>query len=203
VAPVYKLSTSRLSSRTSYSSMLAGNAAFLPTDFESIATVTVGSGGTSTITFSSIPSTYAHLQIRGILRASRNDAADGIIIQYNGDTASNYSSHYVRGSGSSVGAGSGANQSSMPIQDAMVGQTGGANMFGTVIIDILDYANTNKYKTQRSLGGNDRNGAGYIDFSSGNWRNTNAITSIDIKALYGTGFAQHSHIALYGIKAGA
>jgi hypothetical protein len=72
-------------------------------------------------------------------------------------------------------------------------------LFGTVIIDILDYANTNKYKTQRSLGGNDRNGAGYIDFSSGNWRNTNAITSIDIKALYGTGFAQYSHFALYGI----
>jgi hypothetical protein len=199
---VYKLSANSVKNgRTIYGSMLAGNTAFLPTDFESIATVSVGSGGTSTITFSSIPSTYAHLQIRGILRASRNDAADGIIIQYNGDTASNYSSHFVRGEGASAGAGSGVNQSSMSIQDTMPGQTSAANLFGTVIIDILDYANTNKYKTQRSLGGNDRNGAGYIDFSSGNWRNTNAITSIDIKALYGTGFAQYSHFALYGIKA--
>jgi hypothetical protein len=179
--------------------LLVGNTAFDPAAMDSIATVTVGAGGSATITFSSIPSTYAHLQIRGILRASRNDAADGIIIQYNGDTASNYSSHFVRGEGSSVGAEGLANQSSMRIQDTMPGQTSAANLFGTVIIDILDYANTNKYKTQRSLGGNDRNGAGYIDFSSGNWRNTNAITSIDIKALYGTGFAQYSHFALYGI----
>ena len=162
--------------------------------------ITVGSAGASSVTFSNIPGTYTHLQIRGILRASRNDAADGIIVQYNGDTASNYSSHFVRGQGSSVGAEGVANQSSMRIQDTMPGQTSAANLFGTVIIDILDYANTNKYKTQRSLGGNDRNGAGYIDFSSGNWRNTNAITSIDIKPLYGTGFAQYSSFALYAVK---
>ncbi len=55
-------------------SLLAGNAYFQPTAYESIATTTVGAGGTSTITFSSIPSTYTHLQIRGI---GRSDAASG------------------------------------------------------------------------------------------------------------------------------
>lgn len=171
-----------------------------PTAFESIATVTVGSGGSAEISLTSIPATYTHLQIRAILRASRNDAADGIKVQYNSDTASNYSYHFLRGEGSSIASSGGANLSSMDIQDSMVGQTGGANMFGAVIIDILDYANTNKYKTERSIGGHDRNGAGYIDFGSGNWRNTNAITSIQIKPLYGSGFAQYSDIALYGIK---
>jgi hypothetical protein len=171
-----------------------------PGYFESIATVVVGSAGQSTITFSNIPQNYTHLQIRAILRASRNDTADGIIVQYNGDTASNYSSHFLRGEGASAGAGGGGSLTSMQIQDTMVGQTSTTGMVGVVIIDILDYANTNKFKTQRSLGGNDRNGAGYIDFSSGSWRNTNAVTSIDIKALYGTGFAQTSHIALYGIR---
>lgn len=179
-------------------SSISGN--LYSASYDSIATTTVGAGGTSTITFSSIPAGYTHLQIRGILRASRNDAADGIIIQYNGDTASNYSSHFLRGEGASAGAEGVANQSSMRIQDTMAGQTSAANLFGTVIIDILDYSNTNKNKTQRSLGGNDRNGAGYIDFSSGNWRNTNAITSISINALYGTGFAQYTSVALYGIK---
>lgn len=137
-----------------------------------------------------------------MLRASRNDVADGITVQYNGDTNANYSTHFLRGEGVSAGAGGGGNTTRMDIQDVMVGQTGGANLFGSVIIDVLDYANTNKYKTQRSIGGNDRNGAGYIDFSSGSWRNANAaITSITINPLYGTGFAQYTSVALYGIKA--
>jgi hypothetical protein len=45
VTPVYKLSASSVTGRTNYGSMLAGNPAFVDTDFESIATVTVGSGG--------------------------------------------------------------------------------------------------------------------------------------------------------------
>lgn len=167
---------------------------------EPIATTLVDSSGTNQITFNDIPQTYKHLHLRAILRASRNDTADGISILYNGDIASNYSSHYLRGEGASAGAGGGGSLSKMDIQDTMVGQTGGSNIFGAVIIDILDYANTNKYKTQRSLGGNDRNGAGYIDFSSGNWRNTDPITSIKIIPLYGTGFAQYSRLSLYGIK---
>jgi hypothetical protein len=57
VTPVYKLSASSVTGRTNYGSMLAGNPAFaIPTDFESIATVTVGGGGAATVTFSSIPS---------------------------------------------------------------------------------------------------------------------------------------------------
>ena len=36
-------------------------------DFESIATVTVGGGGAASIEFTSIPGTYQHLQIRGII----------------------------------------------------------------------------------------------------------------------------------------
>jgi hypothetical protein len=172
----------------------------LPTSYESIATVTVGSGGSSTITFSSIPSTFTHLQIRGIARGSRSDQADGIIAQYNSDTGANYSWHELQGSGSSVTAVGVPNVAYIGMQDSMAAQTGGASIFGVLVIDILDYANTNKYKTQRSLTGNDRNGAGYVNFSSGSWRNTNAITSIDLKALYGTGFAQYTTFALYGIK---
>jgi hypothetical protein len=86
------------------------------------------------------------------------------------------------------------------MDDFMSASTGGANVFGTFIIDILDYANTSKYKTQRGLGGADLNGSGYISFNSGNWRNTNAITSISLTPLYGSQFAQYSSFALYGIK---
>jgi hypothetical protein len=80
--------------------------------------------------------------------------------------------------------------------------TGGS--FGVSIVDILDYANTNKYKTVRVLSGVDFNGTlagygGYVGPLSGNWRNTSAITSIKINAQTGN-FTQYSQFALYGIK---
>ena len=190
-----------LNTKQKYGSLLAGNAFYNPSDYQSIATVTVGAGGSSVLSFSSISSSYTHLQLRCLLRASRNDTADGVILQYNGDTGSNYSWHYVRGDGASAGAGAATTQTYMAIQDSMVGQTGGTSLFGSLVIDILDYANANRYKTQKSIGGNDRNGAGYADFSSGYWRSNSAITSIDIKPLYGSGFAQYSQVGLYGVKA--
>ena len=76
---------------------------FNPTgSFESIATTTVGSGGTSSIDFTSIPSTYQHLQLRIISRVSNADTGDNIFLQFNGDTSSNYSWHYMEGDGSTA-----------------------------------------------------------------------------------------------------
>ena len=74
-------------------------------------------------------------------------------------------------------------------------------MFSAHIIDILDYTNTNKYKTVRNLGGFDTNSAqyGYISLGSVSWRNTNAITSISF-TLDGNNFTQYTQFALYGIK---
>jgi len=84
--------------------------------------------------------------------------------------------------------------------------SGTANYFGVGIIDILDYANTNKYKTLRgvlglSLNAADASGSfGRVNMSSGSWRNTNAISSITLYPTLGTGFTQYSSFALYGIK---
>ena len=74
---VYKLSAAGgiTTPRTNYSSFLAGNAAFVPGAYESIASTTVGSGGVSTITFSSIPDTYKHLQIRYTARVTGSTTA--------------------------------------------------------------------------------------------------------------------------------
>jgi hypothetical protein len=76
------------------------------------------------------------------------------------------------------------------------------DQFSPFVFDILDYTNTNKYKTIRTLSGTNNNSAGtnsYVRFSSGLWMNTNAITSVTIYAASGN-FAQHSQLALYGIK---
>jgi hypothetical protein len=162
--------------------------------FESISTVTVGSGGSATITFSSIPSTYTHLQLRWF---SKNTSADyGIRGQFNSDSAANYSYHELYGTGSAAGAFSGVSQTY-----AQLGQNADAttSVFGTGIIDILDYANTNKYKTVRALSGYDKNGGGALAFDSSSWRSTSAISSIYLYSNTGN-FAQYSSFALYGIK---
>jgi hypothetical protein len=76
-------------------SLLVGNAPFDPSDFESIATTTVGAGGATTITFSSIPATYQHLQIRVLARTNRSAGVDIMSMRMNGDTGNNYSDHLV------------------------------------------------------------------------------------------------------------
>jgi hypothetical protein len=76
----------------------AGAPPVAPSSYESIATVTVGSGGSSSIDFTSIPSTYKHLQLRIMANAN---ASNRICIAYNSDTnTSNYNSHYIEGNGS-------------------------------------------------------------------------------------------------------
>ena len=76
-----------------------------------------------------------------------------------------------------------------------------SSAFGPLVFDVLDYADTNKYKTGRSLFGSDGNGSGWIMLSSGNWRNTAAITTIQLRpSAGGNTFVTNSSFALYGIK---
>ena len=161
--------------------------------YESIATVTVGSGGSATVVFSSIPNTYSHLQIRGINLTNGTDGAD-LGIRFNGDSGSNYSLHLLAGNGSSAFAGSAANTSY-----GLIGTQAGTSYPVNSVTDILDYANTNKAKTVRSLSGADENGSGRVGLYSGAWYSTGAITSITLLTQTGS-FNQYSTFALYGVK---
>jgi hypothetical protein len=179
-----------------------------PGDYESIATVNVGSGGASNVEFTSIPSTYTHLQIRAISRytGTQNSGAE-VYMQFNNDTASNYSLHrllaYANLSEAALSAAGLATQTRLQCGYTTGGTSGGTtNMFGAQVIDILDYKNTNKAKTVRTLGGYDSNtDTGYrsIGIHSGNWRSTSAITSIKIFPETDS-WAQYSSFALYGIR---
>lgn len=163
-------------------------------DFESIATVSVGSGGAANVEFTSIPGTYTHLQIRGIGKSTSSPT--DLDIQFNSDTGSNYRAHRLYGDGSSVVADVSTQTTRL---DRAGFLAGGTSVFAANIIDILDYTNTNKYTTVRSLYGYDNNGSGYQFFSSGLWMNTNAITSIKLYPDAGN-FVQYTTFALYGIK---
>jgi hypothetical protein len=161
-------------------------------DFESIATVTVGSGGASSITFSDIPGTFQHLQIRFMWRSG--SAAETTVSLNSDTTNSNYYRHYLQGSG--AGASAGANQ---------LRNIGGYYEVGTSthtasIIDILDYASASKNKTIRTAFGFDNNGSGYVGLVSGLWMNTAAVTAIALAPTAGT-YSQHVTAALYGVRA--
>jgi len=187
------------------SGLLAGGVAASTNSYESIATVTVGTAQ-STISFTSIPSTYKHLQVRGLTRGT--DASNGGVAVYmrlNGDTASNYSNHGLdafQGASANTEAFGNANTTyGLNFYQPSAGNT--ASIFAGGVTDILDYQNTNKYKTTRSLGGYDMNGStsgyNYIGIYSGSWRNTAAVTQIDLICSAGS-FDTYSKFALYGIK---
>jgi len=164
-------------------------------DYESIATVTVGAGGSGGITFSSIPSTYQHLQIRAFARTNSPTNGENTKIYVNGSSAStNYAWHVLRGNGASTAAAGGGGNYII----ANVGTTNVTSTFSAMIIDVLDYANTNKNKTIRNLYGFDSNGAGYVGINSVLVPTTSAISQIDIFMDYN--FTQYSSFALYGIK---
>ena len=168
--------------------------------YESIATVTVGSGGTSTISFTSIPSTFKHLQLRASCKVNgtAGDFPD-LLMRFNSDsTYTNYFSHQIGGDGSSAYANN--SNSSPTATGGLVGDINGSQFTGKVI-DILDYTNTNKNTTTRTLSGWDANGSGQARFASNLWINTSAVTSIDLVVRSSpTTISEYSKFALYGIK---
>lgn len=177
-----------------YASEISGNL----TSYDSIATITLGSDQSS-VTFNSIPSTYKHLQIRGITQNNEYyTASQSYKLQFNSDTNTNYSYHGFYGNSAGTGIMQTASYSAIGFYDSpRIGN--GANYYGPFILDILDYADTNKYKTTRTLCGFDVNGSGYIGLYSGNWRSTSVITSITLSQ-FGYSYSANSTFALYGIK---
>lgn len=168
--------------------IIASQGRVAPTAYESIATYTLGTA-TSTVTFDSIPATFKHLQIRMSLTAA---APADTTIRFNGDTGSNYDSHLQRGTGTTTGGYYYADTFAYIMFNIGFNTSVG-------ITDILDYTNTNKYTTIRSFTGFNNNGSGEVDFWSGLWSNTSAISSFVLTAAT-TNFSVNSKFALYGIK---
>ena len=168
--------------------ILASSGAVAGGSYESIATVNVSSS-VPYIDFTSIPSTYKHLQIR----ASYNNTggATNLYMVLNGSTNSTYY-HYLFGDGSAATAGS----TSSNIFTIQWGSS--STQQYALVTDILDYGSTSKNKTIRTLAGVDNNGSGGVFLSSNLYSTTSAISSIRIGGAYD--LAQHSKFALYGIK---
>jgi hypothetical protein len=153
-------------------------------------------GSAASVTFSSLgtySSTYQHLQIRFVINGTSSPFRNRL--RFNGDSATNYATHLLFGSGSSVSSAAGTSATEMALTSG--GNT--TNAFSAGVIDILDPFETTKYKTIRSLGGS-IGGNTEITLSSGVWLNTASITSVLVRPDAGS-YITNSRLSLYGIKA--
>lgn len=180
----------------------SAGAAVAANSYESIATTTVGAGGSGTITFSSIPTTFEHLQLRFIVRSAAVANTCSVFVRFNSDTNSNYYTyHEIFGDGSTAAAYAGGGGTQIQL-DQFPAANRTAGIFGVGVIDILHYKSTNKNKTTRLLSGYDSNGAGAAVFGSALWKPSTiaAINTITLTENNANNFAQYSSFALYGIK---
>lgn len=186
-----------IKNKTKSGSLLVGNAPYIPGDYESIATFTLDSSGASGISFTSIPQTYTHLQVRIFARGTAPSNEMYIIPEINGVSGNVYTQHGIYADGSAVVGVGGIND--VGVIQRFAGGNATAGVFGTAIVDFLDYTNANKKPVMRSLGGVDRNGAGALGFYSTMIQTNGAITQLTFGPNSGN-FAQYSSFVLYGIK---
>lgn len=160
--------------------------------YNSIASAT-GTGSSGSITFSSIPSTYSHLQVRYYYKTS---ATAALYLRMNSDSGSNYSNHEIVADTSTATSTGSASQT-----QGRLGASNGKSDYQPCagIVDLHDYANTSKYKTFSDFSGNQIQFAGSdLDIRSGMWMNTSAINSLTIYLSSGN-FTTDTVIGLYGI----
>jgi hypothetical protein len=185
--------------------VLGGNDVILGGSYDAIGFVDVGSGGQSTVTFSSIPGTYKHLQLRLYARGAYvgGNFNNNILVRFNSDSGSNYTRHLLYAQNNSGAlAFAAANTTSAFAGASPNASTGISNVFASGVTDILDYTDTNKFKTVKTLQGYDTNGGANqrVSLESSVWRSTSAVTSITITSDNADNWVQYSSFALYGIK---
>lgn len=200
---IKSLANSSITNQKKYRSMMAGS---VENNADHFITETILNSSVSSVTLdvSSLAALgYTNLQIRAVTRTDRAaaDAGDAHM-RFNGDTGANYSAHQVYGDGSTAGSAAYSSQSFMYCTSPL-GPNNPSTSFTASIHDILEFANTSKYKSMRSLSGGAGYGAGHhapITMWGGSWRSTAAITSITITCAYGANFVANSRFTVYASK---
>ena len=166
--------------------------------YDSLATATIPSGGLTSVVFAGIPSGYKSLQIRGVFRGTSGSQNAGYL-RLNGDTGTNYNFHQFFGNGASALSNGDVNSTWMYFQK-VPGSSDLANVFGSAIIDILDYSSTTKNKVMRYIGGDSLNGSGFAFLGSSTWFNTSTPVNTISISIDGSDWAEFSTFTLYGVK---
>lgn len=198
---VRSLAQQSLISPTSNNSMLVG---YQTNMFHHLETVRLSSSASS-VTFTNLGqySDFQHLQLRLSARTNRSGAdLDNVGIQLNLDSAGNYSWHQLYGDGNPPGSNAGTSTTFM-LTGVVGGGSQASTIFGGEVTDLLDPFETTKYTTIRTFGGASTAGGKQVVLRSSLWRNTAAITQINIISITGSSFTAGSRFSLYGLKARA
>jgi hypothetical protein len=165
----------------------------MATTYTLINSVTVGSGGTTAINFTSIPQTYTDLVIRLSTRMSTQDYR----AKYNG-SSSGYSTTFLYGDGSTGASFRSSVAGYIGLTDA---NSNTANTFGNGEIYIPNYA-VAFARPVSQFGVQENNTATpvYLSVSAQQWSTADAITSIEISQYTGGTIYEHSTAYLYGIS---
>jgi hypothetical protein len=162
----------------------------MPNTYKKIASVVVGSGGTSTINFTSIPQTFTDLKIVVSARSTHADIDDHLFVKPN-NSASNMTQRWLRGSGSAA-------SSSTSVRFAIPGATSTASVFGNTELYIPNYTSAN-FKSFSGETVQETNATeAYQYLCAFLWSDTAAITSLVLDLSNGN-FAEYSTATLYGI----
>jgi hypothetical protein len=162
----------------------------------------VTSGSQTSVTFSSIPNTYSHLQLVVWGRSLAAAFNDGVQLQFNGDTAANYSAEQIAASATTPSANQAIGAASMQIA-ALPAASVAAGFAGSTDTIIPNYASTAFFKVPISKGGfvnaASSGNVFVLDFY-GVWASTAAINAIKVFLSSGSGFANGTVVSLYGIS---
>lgn len=168
---------------------------------ELIASSTVGSGGASDITFSSIPSTFTDLCVKYSVRGLAAYTAGYAVFYLNGDTSTSYSARWAIGDGSSVGSGASTGATNYSrIIGANIGTPATANIFTNGELYIPNYAGSVRKSATGSGVGENNGSTAFALITANLYPSTSAVTSLTIVNYDAGGLAQYSSAYLYGIK---
>lgn len=165
--------------------------------YEPIQTTTLATSLSSTVTLSSIPSTYTDLRV--VVSNYKSVTANQTLgLRFNSLTSFSYT--YLNGNGSAASSGRATGAGAIN-----AGFTAGSSTTVPIMatIDILNYANTTTFKNALIRYSCERNGSGEVDAVIGLSQNTAAITSIDF-TMNGdptSFFSSGTVFTIYGIKA--
>lgn len=168
----------------------------MPT-YESIASTSVGTA-TGTISFSSIPTTYRHLELR--IFGKRSTAAQGdVAMRFNGDAGSNYSYLYTQTTNTTRST---ALLGSTALRFGYVPEIA-TSTFGFLVAQIPNYRSSYSNRSVHASGGyyntSMTTDIGIVSHHHGQWNQQSPITSIDVILASGL-FAVGTIVSLYGLR---
>lgn len=154
------------------------------------------SSSAASVTFSAIPATYADLVLQVSARTANATANDNLVLKLNSDTGANYSVTRLYGNGSTATSNTNTNM----LGGFINANTSTSSTFGNTEIYIPKYGSTaNKPISTFSVAENNATAA-ITNVNAMLYRNSSALTSIEITASSASNFQSGSTFWLYGIK---